>query len=203
MDSVGLMLHIYRREMANLAVIVGIVKSLTNLTISYQIITKKDATKQSAVGTVSSLSLAILGVRHACLACDQTLVCTHILQIIVDGINLSVHFVYTNNKWRDVLGPLIKGFFMVLAGLGYAQFEDPDTVCNRFGTCLGALSIVTLASPFTKLRQMIRDNECGAINVIITTLSMTASFLWVLVALAANNPTMLFLFRCRTFAACC
>lgn len=85
--------------------------------------------------------------KHGLLLNDPAMLQVNVAAIFLNIMYTMFYYMYSREKYRDVLKPLGIGALIVAIFLGYAEIEDPKNLEFRYGLIVTVLMLLLLGSP--------------------------------------------------------
>ncbi|XP_023029089.1 sugar transporter SWEET1 isoform X2 [Leptinotarsa decemlineata] len=191
MRGLSRILQPHKETVGQIASVVTIAQFFSGAFVCKDIYRKGTTQGTPSTPFIGGLVVGMLMLKHAILLNDPAMLQVNVAAIILNIIYTSFYYVYSSEKYQEILKPLAIGVGMVAIFFGYAEIEDPRNLEYRYGLIVTLLMLLLIASPLLDLKQIIEKKDASSIPFPLTFMGAIVSFLWLLYGIILMNEFMM------------
>ncbi|KAJ8979505.1 hypothetical protein NQ317_015683 [Molorchus minor] len=165
---------------------------------------KKGTTKGTAATPfIGGVVIGLLMLRLGLLMNDAAMIQVNVAAVFLNILYTAFYYVYSSDKYEEVLKPLGIGSTIAAVILGYAQLENPENLEFRYGLITTVLMLLLLGAPFIRsassvpicaydFKEIIDKKDASSIPFPLTFMGTIVTFLWLIYGIILLNYFMIF-----------
>ncbi|KAJ8931702.1 hypothetical protein NQ314_015349 [Rhamnusium bicolor] len=160
MEALSKSLQPFKEIVGQTASIVTIGQFFSGAFVCKDIYKKKSTQGIPATPFIGGIVIGSLMLKHGILLNDAAMLQVNVAAIFLNIIYTVFYYIFSPNKYEDVLKPLGVGSVIVATFLGYAELEDPNNLEYRYGLIVTVLMLLLLGSPLLDVKEIIAKKRC-------------------------------------------
>lgn len=186
MDLLADVLQPYKELVGQVAAIVTIGQMGSGGFICWDIYKQGNTKGIGIMPFVGGLIMSVLNLKFGFILRDNAMIQVNFVGLVLNLIYLLIFFNYSDQKFKVWLQFGLAGAFSA-ALVGYAEYEDPKLVENRFGTIITVFMFYLIASPLFELKTIIKNKSTAGMPFPIIFSGTIVTFMWLLYGIILKN----------------
>ncbi|XP_044271598.1 sugar transporter SWEET1 [Tribolium madens] len=191
MEALSKALQPYKNVVGTVASYLTILQFFSGAFICRDIYKKGNTEGVNSMPFVGGIMLGLAMLKYGLMLQDENMLLVNFFAIVLNVIYCVVYYVYSTDKWRQILKPLSISMAFVAALWGYCEYESPSVVEFRYGLIITILMLAVLGSPLLGVKEMIEKKDASEIPFVLTLMATLVTFSWLLYAIILQNQFML------------
>ncbi|CAH1156200.1 unnamed protein product [Phaedon cochleariae] len=191
MEALSQTLQPHKEFVGQVASIVTIAQFFSGVFVCKDIYKKGTTKGTPATPFIGGIVIGSLMLKHGLLLNDAAMLQVNIAAILLNIIYTVFYYLYSPEKYKDVLKPLGIGATLIAIFLGYAEWEEPSNLEYRYGLIVTILMLLLLGSPLLDVKEIIQKQDASAIPFPLTFMGTIVTFLWLLYGVILLNDFMI------------
>ncbi|KAJ8946983.1 hypothetical protein NQ318_019064 [Aromia moschata] len=192
MEALSRSLQPYKDVIGQTASVVTIGQFFSGAFVCKDIYRKGTTKGTPATPFVGGIVVGLLMLRHGLLLDDPAMINVNVAAVFLNVLYTIFYYLYSADKYDDVLKPLGIGSLISAIFLGYAQLEDPSNLEFRYGLIVTILMLLLLASPLLDIKEILEKKDASSIPFPLTFMGTVVTFLWLIYGVILLNYFMIF-----------